>query len=347
MAWVTPQHTRSYVDVAGKRLISGDFRHLKDALAVINNWRASHAFPLLSMRMTLFKRASKVDPRALVFQRLKRISSIRLQLTAQNDMRLSRMHDIGGCRAVVRTARSIDRFVQVYEQRLVMPEFVRKYDYIETPKTDGYRSVHLVYKYQSQSATRRVYNGLRIELQIRSRVQHAWAAAVETVSAFTGQALKSNVGEDTWKRFFLLMSSAIAIMERRKTVPGTATTLVEFKDELRELVEQLQVLDLLPRWAASVAWLTEETHRSSDYYLLTFDPSRGTASATGFTTNELPAATDRYIKDEEDIIRKDLNIQAVLVSARTIRGLKTGYPNYRADTSGFVKLVKQVLDAKA
>ena len=282
-------------------------------------------------------------PRNPVRFSLKRISSIAGKLNAKDDMRLSRMHDIGGCRAVVRTVRLVDRLVRVYEQRPVTHEFVRKYDYIETPKVDGYRSVHLVYKYRSRSVTRKIYNGLRIELQIRSRYQHAWATAVETVSAFTGQALKSSVGEDIWKRFFLLMSSAIAIMERRKPVPGTATVLLELKDELRELVEELRVLALLPSWAASVAWLTEETDRSSDYYLLTFDPDKRTASAIGFRERELPVATDRYINEEENIIRKGLNVQAVLVSARSLAGLKTGYPNYRADTSVFVNLVRQLL----
>ena len=197
MPSVTPQYTRGRVDVAGDRLIaSGDFwiQDWRNALDVINNWRASHAFPLLSMRIILSRRARRLDPQAVVVQRLKRITSIAGKLNAKGSMRLSRMHDIGGCRAVVRTVRLVDRLVRVYEQRSVH-EFVRKYDYIKTPKVDGYRSVHLVYRYRSQSAARSVYNGLRIELQIRSRYQHAWATAVETVSAFTGQALKSSVGD--------------------------------------------------------------------------------------------------------------------------------------------------------
>ena len=99
--------------------------------------------------------------------------------------------------------------------------------------------------------------------------------------------------------------------------------------------------------AASVAWLTEETHASSDYYLLTFDPDKRTASAVGFRKHELSDATERCIAEEEDIIRKGLNIQAVLVSARSIAGLRTGYPNYRADTSVFVDLVRRVLNTNA
>ena len=50
MAWATPEYTRGRVNVAGDRLIiTGDFwlQDWKDALTVINNWRASHAFPVL------------------------------------------------------------------------------------------------------------------------------------------------------------------------------------------------------------------------------------------------------------------------------------------------------------
>ena len=48
--------------------------------------------------------------------------------------------------------------------------------------------------------------GLRIEIQIRSRLQHAWATAVETVDAFSGTSLKTTGGSGSektdWGRFY-------------------------------------------------------------------------------------------------------------------------------------------------
>ncbi|MBU6438396.1 MAG: hypothetical protein KGQ77_12790, partial [Betaproteobacteria bacterium] len=62
------------------------------------------------------------------------------------------------------------------------------------------------------------FNNQKIEVQLRTRLQHAWATAVEIVDAFTGQALKSglklNSGDPKWRRFFALMSSVIAIREK-------------------------------------------------------------------------------------------------------------------------------------
>jgi ppGpp synthetase/RelA/SpoT-type nucleotidyltranferase len=76
-------------------------------------------------------------------------------------------------------------------------------DYILSPKNSGYRSVHLLYKYNSDKKAPSIYNGLFIEVKIRSRLQHAWATAVETVVTFLQQALKSSQGEEEWLRFLL------------------------------------------------------------------------------------------------------------------------------------------------
>jgi ppGpp synthetase/RelA/SpoT-type nucleotidyltranferase len=121
------------------------------------------------------------------------------------------MQDIAGCRAVVRTIGQAYRLKQKYENYAnarpdAGPELVQKWtkDYIKQPKPDGYRSIHLVLKYRSSRPDLKDFNGLRIELQIRSQLQHAWAMAVETASAITNQALKSGKGEEEWKQFFKL-----------------------------------------------------------------------------------------------------------------------------------------------
>ena len=50
-------------------------------------------------------------------------------------------------------------------------------DYITTPKDSGYRGVHLIYRYYSDK--NETFNGLKIEVQIRTALQHAWATAVD------------------------------------------------------------------------------------------------------------------------------------------------------------------------
>src|SRR5215470_17899571 len=116
----------------------------------------------------------------------------------------------------------------------------------------GTEGVHLVYKYRSATTGKRDYNGLRIEIQLRSRLQHAWAAAVETVSAFTSQALKSNIGTEQWKRFFVLMACAIGMREHQPIVPNATPNGGELVRELTTLEKELDVRNLLSGWAASL-----------------------------------------------------------------------------------------------
>src|SRR5665647_660754 len=116
MTWAEPQHSRSKVDKAGDILIS-DLRSPNDeewALQVINNWRASHSFPLNTFQMFLRGRARQADPTALIAQRVKRLSSIEYKLRVQPGMRLSRMQDIGGCRAVVADVPAVRELRELY-----------------------------------------------------------------------------------------------------------------------------------------------------------------------------------------------------------------------------------------
>jgi ppGpp synthetase/RelA/SpoT-type nucleotidyltranferase len=182
MAWATPQFSRSQVDAAGRALISVESSASEhdEALEIINNWRSSHSFSLNTFQMTLRSRGQKIDPDCLVAQRIKRLSSISLKLRRFSSLRLSQMQDIGGCRAVVRTVTEVRELVERYRKGGLSHTLARVDDYLARPQPSGYRGVHLIYKYFSESKST-AYNDLKIELQIRSQFQHAWATAVETV----------------------------------------------------------------------------------------------------------------------------------------------------------------------
>ena len=103
MAWAFPQHTPQEVNAAGRSLGKMEFPVSTDegfaALAVINNWRSSHAYPLNTFQITLRTRARRIEHDVIIAQREKRLDSIHRKLVTKSTMRMTQMQDIAGCRA--------------------------------------------------------------------------------------------------------------------------------------------------------------------------------------------------------------------------------------------------------
>lgn len=350
MGYATPKFGRGEIDRAGQNLAAGTlaaYDEVIDDLTIINNWRSSHAFPLNSFHVTLRARAHKLDTRAVTAQRIKRLSSIEAKLSRFPTMQLSRMHDIGGCRAIVRNVATVKLLVYLYKKSAKRnpdrAELVREYDYITLPKDDGYRCVHLVYRYRSSAKKHRAYNGLRIELQLRSQLQHTWATAVETVGTFIGHALKSSQGPDEWRRFFALMSTYIAVKEKSPIVPNTSGDFAVLKEELRKYVEQLDAVRHLEMYAAAVdAPERVGAAKKQHYFLLELDTSQRRIRITGYNSDQLTKANSDYLRVERETLGKSGSRDAVLVSVKSFAALKRAYPNYFLDTHRFIQLVNEV-----
>jgi ppGpp synthetase/RelA/SpoT-type nucleotidyltranferase len=226
MAFVKPEYSKSDVNKAGKILVldivddEGNFRDLEQwfwAYDVLANWRACHGYPINTFQALLRKRLGDTK-NALVAQRLKRAPSVIAKLRRFRSMNLSQMQDIGGLRAVVSSMTRLKTLTDLYRGSKFKHELVSSKDYISNPKRDGYRSIHMVYRYKNGRAPD--YNGLLLELQFRTQLQHAWATAVETMGTFLGQALKSGEGERPWRMFFEIASAAFAVIEGTAKVPG-------------------------------------------------------------------------------------------------------------------------------
>lgn len=345
MKWTRPEYSRSAVDKAGRALCGPDCPDRDAALAVVDNWRSAHSYPLHALTMNLRRRVASVDQGALIAQRLKRLSSILAKLSRQPKMQLSQMQDIGGCRAVVKDVHCLNALVTKFEKaRHKCWQFKEKYDYVKHPKPDGYRSVHFVYQYVGNDSDERFcYNKLRIEVQLRSRMQHAWATALETVDTFTRQALKANRGSADWQRFFTLMGHSIALREGQNAVPGAPFYRGDGLAEINQLVERLNVLETLTGWTRAVD-ATARTGKGATFFLLTLDIGARRIKIDSFAKSESEAAADRYSLVEKENLGK-ADVQTVLVSVDSLEALRLAYPNYYLDTSAFVELVRQDMEA--
>ena len=355
MAWAEPQYKVENLNKAGKMLVRSerenwqnwagdDWAEYEAAIAIVNNWRSSHAYPLNTFQMNLRGVGRKFEQDVLVAQRIKRLSSIRHKLDRLSNMKLSQMQDLGGCRAIFRDIESVAKVCDYYtDESSVKHELVSLDDYVGSPKGSGYRGVHLVYRYVSDKG-KTAYNGLKIEMQLRSQFQHAWATAVETVGMFSGQALKSSIGDEDWKRFFSLMGSAVAMRENCPLVPDTPIVGKDLREEIREHASKLKVAERLDGYRNAMHNISTAS-QDAFYFLMQLDPKASQLSVRGFKRNEAELAEAEYAKAEQ-LSKTNQGTDAVLVSVESVNALSKAYPNYFADTGLFSSLMKQAISGK-
>ena len=192
MKAVELKYSKSQVDKAGEILKEKGLKidEANTALDALSNWRAFHAMPLDTFAKVLKSRVKKISKseNLIVAQRLKRTSSILLKLKTHKTMRLSAMQDIGGLRAIFDNVEEVYALVEQYRSSKTRHKLFSLDDYISNPKSDGYRSVHLVYQLQKSPM-------IFIEIQVRSYLQHIWATAVEVFGTLKNSSFKSGHGE--------------------------------------------------------------------------------------------------------------------------------------------------------
>lgn len=333
--------TKSQVTKAGKVLISSkSASEIDRALELINEWRTNHLVPLTYMR-NIFSRLlgrNNIKP-ILVSQRLKRLTSIEYKLDLHKSMALGGMQDIGGFRAVVKDAKELFLLKEIINNRSKSKsyELVGSDDYVAFPKISGYRSIHYVYKYISKVNK---YDGVRLELQIRTKLQHNWATAVETAGIFTGTSLKSGKGHDEWLDFFRIVSSLFAIKEKLPILEEhKELTMHQLMVKCYDYSTKLNViltLNALRISAREIEFKKPEGH----YYILFIDFVDRHVNITPFKKKDSRLATNRYMNIEKTI--NPGKNAVVLVSASSIKSLKKAYPSYFLDTSEFIDALHRI-----
>lgn len=165
-------------------------------LEMLQAFRMTYKDALSTVFKILEKMAVKCDDNCVCTYRVKRIESIVSKLQRLPKMQLQRAEDIAGCRCI------LSKEEQVYEllDRLEKGQSVHNYkihypihDYIKTPKSTGYRSIHVNVQLKDDWHW--------IEIQLRSLPLHNWATMVETTDVLYQTRLKE-IGEESDKDLF-------------------------------------------------------------------------------------------------------------------------------------------------
>lgn len=342
--WKSPEYTKRQINEAGSiaRTESSTPVQRERALKIIDNWRSAHAYPLHVFFINLRGKAVS-RPDVLVVERLKRLDSIVSKLQREDGMQLYRMQDLGGCRMVVPTIEEVYSYCSKFQNSKIRHELKKTNDYIQNPKKSGYRSLHVIYKFKTDTPEKDIYNQypMLIEIQFRTHLQHIWATALETIGLFTNQALKAGEGNEDILRFFVVVSSLFAIKEGCPVVPGTVDAESELVSEIEQINDNHHVLDMLKAIRVAIEHDTDKIADKKGYYILQLDYQKHMLRRQFFKPSELEKANKMYDYLEQNRGNKPLDI--VLVRASSYGAVKAAYPNYFLDIGEFVDIVSDYL----
>lgn len=344
----TKQHltfSRKQVEKAGRiiRKSEGDYDH---AVTVIQNYRAAHLYPLQIIKNLVWKHVKKLSllETATVVRRLKRLPTIinklqRASLDGKTDnaISLKRMHDIGGCRVIVDNLDDLNALNSSLDASKAAHS-VKVYDYITEPKSTGYRGIHRVYK-SYDNREKHEWKGFKIEVQLRTSLQHLWATSVEIVDIIEKETLKTNpkAANSNWKRLFFIMGEFLAVRDGSWVMSDEQSK--EYVQELTLLNKELSAYHKLDAFNSAFK-MDEIKSKSKDsgYTLLVYNNEEQKGKAFLYNANKKEVALERYAELEKD---PDCNV--LLVAGNDLKSIEKAYPNYINDTSKFLAEFSRIL----
>lgn len=337
------EYSKTKIDQAGEVLKNKESapEEIARALDILSSWRAYHAVPLDTFATVLRQRSQKISEHAIVAQRLKRTPSILLKLLNHKTMRLSAMQDIGGLRAILDSTEDVYKLLDLYRKSKSKHSLFSLDDYIESPKKDGYRSIHLIYKLAKTP-------NLFLEIQMRSQLQHIWATGVEVFGTLQNSSFKSGHGNKKWLDFFSLLSSLFAIKEGRPTLKAHSDLTQEnLIMRVQKEIRDLQVIENLSVYTAVYRTIAKSTPkgRKGHYSLIVLNSRENTISLDTFGASQIEAATQAYLNLERRYF-DDKQVNVVLVNTGDIKKLEVSYPNYFMDTKTLVQKLSLIMMGK-
>ncbi|CAI0905817.1 Guanosine polyphosphate pyrophosphohydrolases/synthetases [Serratia quinivorans] len=331
-------YTKSQVKKAGEaiRKNEGD---INSAIDIIRDYRAAHLYPLTIIKNLIWKHSQKINTRAVIARRLKRLPTIIDKLQRKtldgvnpNTMSVTRMSDIGGCRVIVDNKNELLLLNDSLNRSRTTHSTKRIRDYLTEPKSTGYRGIHRIYDcYQNEQD--HAWKGFNIEVQLRTKLQHLWATTIEVVDLCEGKTLKTNPfeAEPKWSEFFYIMSEFLAeedgfiIMDNKKKQT--------YKERLLTLNDAIGAYGKLASFKAVFSKKEiEEKYAKMSLAVLVINDKERRVKFTFYPEKSKHIAIRHYNDAEGDISNNVL-----LVQMDDIKNLKAAYPNYIIDTTEFLK----------
>jgi len=353
MAYPLPPESKSAVKRAGKAISEGASTQVDYDL--VDQWRAAHGYVINTFQIWIRRHIAKQGYNVEFAQRLKRRNTVFDKLCRRDIVGklliadVSAMHDFAGCRLIFNNLSDLHDFrnyMQSYEVMKNVRHKLRyppeKYDYIEHPKETGYRGIHDVYRHLPRGSERREerkpWDNLLVEIQYRTRAQHAWATAVEISDLVDGERTKFEMNESKRGRFFAIASEIIARNHEHIEKAFIGLSISDLQQQLQELENELGILQRL-----SALKTFEDEDRLQEHNVLNI--TRAQDGELTLVVLPFKQAEDAIAKATE-LESSGASVNAVYVRADNPKQLRSAYRNYFNDPIDFVEIIRQEGDVE-
>lgn len=194
-----------------------------------------------------------------------------------------------------------------------------------------------MYEYKSKFPGGAPWDGLSLEIQYRTKVQHAWATAVEVASLVTHNNPKFDEGSAEVLEFFRLASEVLARAFEKGFGPYPELENKELLKRLRQVDADTHMLRLFDQ--IRVVHGQPEVQRKNTILVLEPDPDKeGQIRLRIFTFDSIFEATDFYHQLESEATGQE---DIVLVKSDSMESIQYAYRNYFGDTAEFTDLLRE------
>lgn len=347
MLYPEPPESKSAIKRAGRAISDGT--PTPEDYELVDLWRAAHGYVINTFQAWIKNHIKRKGYEVEFAQRLKRRNTVVDKLRRRDDSGqpliadVSSMHDFAGCRMIFNNIEELNDFrAYMHSQTIVKnvkhvlrypPE---KYNYIEHPKSTGYRGIHDVYRHLPRGSEReegkKPWDNLLVEIQYRTRAQHAWATAVEISDLVDGERTKFEMNESKRGRFFAIASELIARDHEGIERAFLECSISDLQQELKNLENELGILQRL----SALKTFGDETRLQQHNVLNIKRNENGDISLEVLPFRK---AADAITKATE-LETSGSSLNAVYVRADNPSQLRSAYRNYFNDPIDFVKIIR-------
>ncbi len=291
-------------------------------------------------------RVNELNKKSIEYQivfRNKRVETIIEKLRRPNRSKLERIQDIAGSRIILENIEELRFFINIFNKISGTHNFTKKnkkFDYVTNPKKDGYRSVHYVFSYnkkenyfkKDEEKAYYLYNK-KIELQVRTKIQHIWATALETYDIIYKSSMKTGTHNKlkTWEGLFFkrcsLLFEGIELEDKNK-VKKNISKIFKLK-QYKKIFGNIKKIKNIKKIT-----LPEHIKPEEKLILITYIKEK---RATFFTTEDTEGINTVY-RTLEANNKGDYIV--LLLTVKDIRKLKEIYPNYFFDIGTFIEILE-------